>query len=377
MNGTTKLPLSGLGVIEIGQNLAAPFAASILADLGAEVLKIEKPDGGDDTRGWGPPFWRNGAAMFNYLNRNKSFLTLDLKSEADRGALLERVREADVFIHNLRPGAAETLGLDDATLRAVNPGLIYAGLGAFGTQGPLAGEPAYELLAQAFGGLMSFTGEEGGRPVRNGPSLCDLGTGMWAAIGILAGLARRQAQGIGATVDASLYETAVAWAGIPLANFAVSGEAPRRQGSGHPQISPYRMFETKTGPLIVAAGNDRLFAKFAKVLGMPEMAADPRFLTNADRVTNKPDLMALIAPAMSREPLEVWEARLRAEGVPNARVNGVPEVFRHPQTEALDLLQRPPDGFPMVALPLSFDGRRPPIRRAPPPFGAPRAADST
>lgn len=364
-----RKPLSGLRVIELGQNLAAPFASSILADLGAEVLKIEKPEGGDDARSWGPPFWHEDSALFNYLNRDKESRTVDLKNRDDLNWLLKQLESTDVFIHNLRPGVVDKLGISATDLHKVNPRLIYAAIGAFGNAGPLCEKPAYELLMQAFSGLMSLTGELDGSPVRVGPSICDLGSGMWLVIGILVGLLRRQTSGVGVTIDTSLYETALVWTGVHLANLVVSGEEPGRQGTGHPQISPYQLFETADGPVIIAAGNDRLFVKFADVLGHPEWVQDPRFSTNNLRVSNRPALIAMIAPLIAEEGKEFWIKRLGAAGIPCASVNNLSEVVDHPQTKALGIMQTPAGGFPMAALPISFDGVRPQIRHSAPLLG--------
>lgn len=357
--------LKGLRVIEIGQILAAPFAAEILADLGADVIKIEKPDGGDDARGWGPPYWEGDAALFHQLNRNKRSIALDLKDETGMQLLMKLLEGADVLIHNMRPGAAEALGLGAERLRGRWPKLIYADLGAFGHTGPLKSRPGYELLVQAFGGVMSITGEAGGVPVRAGPSINDLGTGMWAAIGILGALVRRTTTGEGCLVQASLFETALCWTGIATANYLASGNPPSRLGSGHPSVVPYGNFPTATGPLIVAAGNDRLFAHLAEALGHPSWASDERFATNDARVRRRAEVEALVTSALAERTRDEWIELFEAKGIPCAPILEIPEVLAHEQTEALKMLQPMPDSaeIRLIGLPLCIDGERPVPRR--------------
>lgn len=357
--------LRGVRVVELGQILAAPFAAEILGDLGADVIKVEKPNGGDDARGWGPPYWDGDAALFHQMNRNKRSIVLDLKTSEGRDSILALIGTADVFVHNMRPGAVEALGLGAAALRAAYPRLIYADIGAFGHAGPLKDRPGYELLLQAFSGIMSITGEPGGLPVRSGPSISDLGTGMWAAIGILAALFDRTRTGEGCLVQTSLFETALCWTGIPIANHLASGTRPERLGSGHPSVVPYGTFPTATGPLIVAAGNDRLFARLAEVLGHPAWAADDRFATNDGRVRARTEIENLVAAALKQRPRDEWIALLEAKGIPCAPIMEIPEVLEHPQTRALDIIEASPGSseIRLVGLPLSIDGERPKPRR--------------
>jgi crotonobetainyl-CoA:carnitine CoA-transferase CaiB-like acyl-CoA transferase len=369
--GVRAMMLSGIRVVELGQILAAPFAAEILGDLGAEVIKVEKP-GGDDARQWGPPFWDGDAALFHQMNRNKQSVVLDLKDPEQYDRLVELIASADVFIHNLRPGSAKELGLDPAELRKSFPRLIYADLGAFGHVGPMCGRPGYELLVQAFGGPMSVTGETGGSPVRCGPSINDLGTGMWAAIGILSALVRRGGTGEGCLIQTSLFETALCWVGIHVANYLASGKAPERQGAGHPSVVPYQIFETKTGSLIVAAGNDRLFAKLADLLGHPEWKVDPRYVTNGARVQNRAVLEQTLHSILAARTKEEWAIEFEAAGIPCSPVLTIPEVLVEPQTDALGMLQDVPDrpGVKLIGLPLSFNGERPQPRLPPPKLGA-------
>lgn len=357
--------LSGVRVVELGQILAAPFAAEILGDLGADVIKVEKPNGGDDARGWGPPYWEGDAALFHQMNRNKRSVILDLKTPQGVEDIVKLIGTADVFVHNLRPGTAEALGLGAEVLRKTHPRLIYADIGAFGHTGPLNKRPGYELLLQAFSGVMSITGEPGGMPVRTGPSINDLGTGMWAAIGILAALVNRAKTGEGCLLQTSLFETALCWTGIPIANHLASGARPERMGSGHPSVVPYGTFPTATSPLIVAAGNDRLFERLAEALENPQWALDNRFARNDGRVRARAELENLIANALRLKPRDEWIALFEAKGIPCAPIMEIPEVLAHPQTLALEIMQKTPDSaaIELVGFPLSINGKRPKPRR--------------
>jgi len=368
---TAATPLSDITVIELGHSVAAPYAAEILADLGATVIKVEKREGGDDARHWGPPFWHGVSAIFQSLNRNKFSVAVDLRDERERALLTRLIEErADVLIQNLRPGMVEELGLDAAILRARNKRLIYCGIGAFGRGGPLSARPGYDPLMQAFGGLMSVTGEAGEPPVRVGTSIIDMGAGMWCAIGILSALHRRTLTGEGVVVDTSLYETSLAWMSYHAANYQASGEVPKRHGSGTYGIVPYRGYATRDGYLLVGAGNDSLFRKLASALGHPEWADDARFRDNPRRVENRVALDKLIEDATRSNTSAAWQATLEAAGVPSAPMQSVDEVVAHPQTKALGMIQESPDGrLTIMGLPLSFDGERPPFRRAAPQLG--------
>ncbi|MBB3900186.1 CaiB/BaiF CoA transferase family protein [Roseococcus suduntuyensis] len=368
------LPLAGLCVFEFGHSVAAPFAGQILGDMGAEVIKVEKP-AGDDARRWGPPFWEGESAIFQTLNRGKRSLCLDLRDPVALARLKALVLErGDVVLQNMRPGQAESLGLGAEALLAQKPSLVCCNLGAFGRTGPLAEAPGYDPLMQAFGGLMSVTGEAGRPAVRVGVSMVDMGTGMWAVIGILAALQRRAATGMGGVVDVSLFETAAAWMSVPVAQFLASGEAPERQGSGAQGIVPYRAYRTADGELVVAAGNDALFRALARVLERPDWLHDPRFATNPDRVAHQAVLYPLIEAEMVRRPTAEWTARLDAAGIPCAPVQDVGQMLDHPQTRALGLLQNlPSTGVSAIGLPVAFDGTRPAPRGPVPARGADNA----
>ncbi|MBW8268837.1 CaiB/BaiF CoA transferase family protein [Caldovatus aquaticus] len=362
--------LAGVRVVEIGQVLSGPFAGTIFADLGADVIKVEKPGGGDDARQMGPAFRHGDALNFHEFNRGKRSVVLDLKSAAGREALHRLLETADILIHNLRPGAAEALGLGPEEVCARHPRLIYCAMGAFGHKGPLRLRPGYEPLFQAFCGLSSITGEPDGPPVRMGASVVDQGTGMWTVIGALAALQRRHRTGRGGVVNTSLFETALLWAGQKISAYVNQGKLPERHASGHPNFVPYQAFDAADAPLLVCCGNDRLFARFAAVAGRPDWPEDPRFATNRQRLAHKAELLPEIAAVLRTRPRAEWLERLVAAGVPCAPINTIPEVLAEPQTTAMEMLQPVPgEDFSLVALPLSFDGERPRIRRAAPRLG--------
>jgi crotonobetainyl-CoA:carnitine CoA-transferase CaiB-like acyl-CoA transferase len=365
------LPLAGLHVVEFGHSVAAPYAAQILADLGADVLKVEKPDG-DDARHWGPPFLDGTAATFQALNRNKRSVVANLRDVAQRDALRAHiVAHADVVLQNLRPGQADALGLGATELRQLQPRLVYCNLGAFGARGPLADRPGYDPLMQAFGGIMSVVGEAGRPAVRVGPSIIDCGTAMWAALGIVSALLRRRDTGVGAVVDVSLFETAAGWMSTHVAQFGGSGTLPQKAGSGQIGIVPYRAYATRDGELVVAAGNDGLFARLCGVLGHPEWVTDARFVSNPLRVRNAEALYALIEPCLLTRTSADWTEALEAAGVPCAPVQNVQQMLAHPQTQALGIAQPLPGGSaPLIGLPISFDGVRPGARSGAPALGA-------
>lgn len=365
------LPLEGVKVVELGQNLAGPFAGEILADLGATVVKVEKPDGGDDARRWGPPLTPDASAAFHAMNRNKMSVVLDLTAPDDRNRFDALVAQSDILVHNLRPGVMEKLGLGPQETTARHPRLIYCDLGAFGHLGPLKDRPGYEPLMQAFSGLISANGHPDGPPARLGASVVDLGTGMWTAVGALAALLRRARTGRGCVVNTSLFETALLWCGFHLVTYMTGGGLPVRHGTGHPLLVPYQAFETRTGPLVIAAGNDRLFARLAAVLGRPEWASDPRFRTNEDRSRNRHVLLPAVAAIAAASTKEELAERLEAAGVPCAPVHTVDEVLEHPQTQALGIVQKSPGlDLSLVGIPVSFDGARPGYRRDAPALGA-------
>jgi formyl-CoA transferase/CoA:oxalate CoA-transferase len=361
-------PLAGARVVDVTSSLAGPTATQLLAALGADVVKVE-PLAGDHARAWGPPFLDGEGAMFLAANAGKRSLAVELREDRGRDIVLRLADRADVFLQSLRPGAAERRGLGAAELRARNPRLVHCSIGAFGARGPLSDRPGYDPLLQAAAGIMSVTGEADRPPVRVGVSLVDLGTGIWAALGVLAALYERERSGAGRTLEISLYETALSLLASQLVGFLGTGALPGREGSAFPQIAPYQVFPTRDGDLMIVAGNDKLFAALCGVLGTPELAGDPRFLTNPDRVANRPALLALLEErTRARESAELLEA-LVAAGVPASPVHDVGEAARHPQTEALGILQSL-GGFVTVATPISADGERVRHHAPPPPLGA-------
>jgi len=363
-------PLAGIVVVELGHSVAAPCAGLVLGDLGADVIKIEKP-GGDDARKWGPPFLDGASATFQAINRNKRSVVCELRDPAQRARLVDFiVAHADVVLQNLRPGQIDEVGLGAAALLAKKPALVYCNVGAFGARGPLADRPGYDPLMQAFGGIMSVVGEEGRPPVRVAPSIVDQGTAMWGVIGILAALYRRRDTGKGGVVDVSLFETAAAWMVMHAAQYMGSGNIPTRHGSGASGIVPYRAYRTTDGDLVVAAGNDGLFRQLCGVLGHPEWPEQAEYRTNPDRVKNAHALYAMIEKEMAKRSNSEWIAALDAVGVPCAPVQNVAQMLEHPQMKALGLLQPVPGSSkPLIGLPISFDGERPLPRGASPALG--------
>jgi crotonobetainyl-CoA:carnitine CoA-transferase CaiB-like acyl-CoA transferase len=363
------LPLDGVKVVEIASNIAGPYAGLILATLGADVLKIERPEG-DDARGWGPPFIGDTASIFHTVNLNKRSVALDLKDPAHIAWLKGYIADADVLVQNMRPGAMEALGLGSAAMLALNPRLVYGSAAAFGAKGPMRLAAGYEPMVQAFAGIFSVNGEAERPGVRVGVSLLDVGTGMWTALGCIAGLLQRERTGKGVVVDASLFETALGWLGGHFAGFRVSGDLPVRNPTGSNRVVVFQAFDAADGQVIIAAANDRLFAKLAAELGHGEWAGDPRFRTNRDRFAHKDLLIAMIAAIIMQQPRARWTERLEAVGVPCAPINDLRQVEALPQTAALGIMQSAPEvGIDFVGLPLSFDGERPPIRRRAPKLG--------
>lgn len=367
------LPLAGTRVVDLTTSIAGPLCAEILASLGADVVKVERPDTGDDGRAWGPPFWNGESAMFLSVNAGKRSLAVSLSDPRGRDAILRLAEGADVFLQSLRPGLAERLGLGHEDVRARNRRLVYCSIGAYGRVGPLAEEPGYDALMQAAGGLISMTGEPGRPGVRVGSSLIDMGTGMWAALGIVAALLERERTGEGRVVETSLYETALGYIGYHLVGYLADGTVPSGQGTVFPMVAPYQVLPTRDGELMVAAGNDRLFAALCETLELPELVADPRFRTNPDRVAHRDALVELLSARLGERDTEEWLERLRQAGVPAAPVADVADVVRAPQTEALGILQplphpRIPD-LHVPALPVSFDGERAGCSLPPPAIG--------
>jgi crotonobetainyl-CoA:carnitine CoA-transferase CaiB-like acyl-CoA transferase len=367
------LPLAGVCVVDVTTSIAGPFCASILAALGADVVKVERPDSGDDGRAWGPPFWSGESAMFLSVNAGKRSLAVSLSDERGRDAVLRLAARSDVFLQSLRPGRADRLGLGADAVRAASPRLVYCTVGAYGRVGPLAQEPGYDALMQAAGGLISMTGEAGRPGVRVGSSLVDMGTGMWSALGIVAALLERERTGEGSVVDTSLYETALTYVGYHLVGYLADGTVPSGQGTAFPMVAPYQVFATRDGELMIAGGNDRIFGLLCGAVALPELVDDPRFRTNPDRVRNREELVAILGERLRERGNADWLDRLAAAGVPAAPVADVSDVVGAEQTSALGILQ--PLAHPTIpelrvaALPLSVGDERVEHRRPPPLLG--------
>lgn len=371
--GEAAKPLENTVVVELGNSVAAPFAGQILGDLGATVIKIEKP-GGDDARQWGPPFWHGASVIFQSVNRNKYSAVVDLKNPEQVEVLRDFIAtRADVVVQNMRAGLVRKLGVDES-LRARNPRLVYCNLHAFGATGPYVNRPGYDPLMQAFGGIMSITGNEGEPPVRVGSSIIDQGAGMWCVIGILSALYRRQLTGEGMVIDTSLYETALSWVNTQCAGYQATGKAPGRLGSENSGLVPYRVFEASDGYLMIAAGNDNLFNRLAKALGRSEWLDDPRFSSNPARVENRSMVNGAVQDVIGTRTVEEWLAVIEPAGVPVAPLQTIDQVMAHPQTQELGMMQDAPGvpdgGMKIASVPLSFDGERPGFRTGPPGLGA-------
>jgi crotonobetainyl-CoA:carnitine CoA-transferase CaiB-like acyl-CoA transferase len=353
-------PLAGIRVLDVTTSYAGPFCSELLGALGADVVKVEAPDGGDAARTWGPPFWSGQSAIFLSVNAGKRSLAVDLRRGRD--VLLRLADGADVFLQSLRPGLAEELGLGPEELRRRNPRLVYCSIGAFGRVGPWSEQPGFDPLMQAAGGIISVTGEPARPGVRVGVSLVDQGTGMWAAIAILAALHERERSGQGRVVDVSLYETALSYLSYHVTGYLGSGDVPRGRGTAFPSIVPYQAFAVSDGQLMVAAANDKLFTALAAAIGLPDLPADPRFATNPDRVAHREELAEILAERLATDTRSAWLERLEAAGVPAAPVQDVAEVAEAEQTAALGILQRLPHpavpDLVVMAPPLYADGER-------------------
>ncbi|NML47606.1 CoA transferase [Ramlibacter sp. G-1-2-2] len=377
-------PLSHVKVLDLSRILAAPWAGQILADLGAEVIKVERPGAGDDTRSWGPPFLKDAdgndtkeAGYYLAVNRGKRSITLSLDKPEGQEIVRQLARRADIVLENYKAGTLARYGLDEASLRKVNPRLIYCSVTGFGQTGPRRDQPAYDFLIQAMGGLMSVTGEKdgkpGGGPQKVGVPIVDLMTGMYTAVSVLAALARRNETGLGGYVDIAMLDVQVATLANQAMNYLVSDKVPRRNGNAHPNIQPQDVYACADGDVILVVGNDGQFAKLCQVFGKSEWAADARFATNAQRVRNIAELSALLREAFDAWKREDLIAALDQAGVPCGPINSVAEVFEEPQVKAREMLRRVPHpsgvDVPLVASPMRFDGDALPIRSAPPLLG--------
>ena len=324
--------LDDILVIDLTQALAGPYCTMLLGDMGAEVIKVEQPGDGDQSRGWGPPFVAGESTYFLSVNRNKQSLTLNLKSEAGRDIMRRLAARADVFIHNMpRQSSQRETGVDVTSLLALNPRLVHVSISGYGVGGPYAERPGYDLIAQGESGLMSLTGEPGGEPMRYPIPLADMTTGMYAALGILGALLARQRTGRGQALDLSLLESQSAWLGILAGAYLNAGEAPQRLGNVHPNIVPYQVFRASDKYIIVAVGTQRLWVRFCEALGADALLNDPRFATNADRLAHRAELIPLLQAILEQKEAAHWLEAFRAAQIPSGPINSVPETLSHPQ----------------------------------------------
>jgi formyl-CoA transferase len=363
------MPLTGMKVIEVCSNLAGPVTGTIFGDLGADVIKVEKSNGGDDARGWAPR-WNDHGAPFQAINRNKRSVALDFRQAGDVAKLKSLTADADVFVHNMRPGAAESLGLSGAEMLALYPRLIYCAIGAYGAEGPWRERSAYDGLAQALSGQMSGNGFPGSEPLLVPGGVVDKGAGMWAAIAILGALVRRARSGQGAIVGTSLLEASLFWRDIGFAHYQASGQIPLAAGNTSVSIVPYGVFATGDGPVMLACAGDALFATLAAALERQEWLQDCRFATNGARVAHRDTVVPAIEDVLKTRSRDHWVELLGKSRVPCAPILNIAEAHAHPQVRATGIFQSAPGADrPIVSAPWTIDGVRPPVRRGAPALG--------
>jgi crotonobetainyl-CoA:carnitine CoA-transferase CaiB-like acyl-CoA transferase len=365
-------PLAGIRVLDLSKVLAGPQCAQYLGELGADVVKVE-PAQGDDTRAW-PPFTQGDGTIFLSANRNKRSIALDLKSAEGRAVCRRLAERADVVLESFGPGVAARLGVDHASLSAINPRLIHCSISGYGSVGPMREGKGYDVILQAFSGMLAMTGEPGGPPSRSPFSPVDQGTGMHAVIGILGGLLQRASTGRGVKVEASLFDTAVSYLAYFLQGYWTRGTEPARVGSGHESLCPYQVFDTADAPLILGVANDTLWVAFCRVAGAPALATRPGFEKNTDRVARRAETVAAVSALLATRPRDAWLQALEAAGIPCSPVHTLGELAAHPHTAAsgmlLELESRGGHMLKAVAVPLRVDGERPAPRCAPPALGA-------
>ena len=371
----TAKPLAGVRVLELARILAGPWSGQLLADLGADVIKVERPVEGDDTRHWGPPFLTDpvggslDAAYYHATNRGKRSIAIDIASPEGQAEVRALAARSDIVLENFKVGALAKYGLDHAGLSAVNPRIITCSITGFGQTGPYAPRAGYDFIVQAMGGAMSLTGEPDGAPQKAGIAYADIFTGLYATVAILAALHRRDQTGVGAHIDMALLDTQVGVLANQALNFMATGKAPARMGNGHANLVPYQSFRTADGDIIVAVGNDRQFAKLCAILGLDALAQDERYHTNPGRVTNRDTLIPALAEAIALWPRDTLAAKLEAMGVPGGPINPLDAVFADSQVVArgMAIASPGPDGLlPGLASPIVIDGERQNAHRAAP-----------
>jgi crotonobetainyl-CoA:carnitine CoA-transferase CaiB-like acyl-CoA transferase len=366
-------PLDGVTVLDLTRNLAGPYATMVLGDLGARVIKVERPGEGDDTRHWVPPTWGGRSALFLAINRNKESIEVDVGDPDGAKVVLALAARADVVVESNRPGSLDKRGLGFDHVRAVNPKVVYCSVSGFGSVGPDRERPGYDTIVQAASGVMSINGEPGGMPARVGPSIIDQGAGMWVALGVLAALRRRDLDGAAQHVETSLLEAGVAWMGYFASNYLAGGPVPGPQGSRHGLMAPYEGFRTRSGVLFLAALNNSLFRRLCTALDLPELTDDPRYRTNADRVAHRDQLRDTLQAVLLTRDAEEWERLLLARGLPCSQVRTVDQVVADPHVEALGMVRPWPhpeiDDLRLVEHPVSYNGTRSFRQDAPPDLG--------
>jgi formyl-CoA transferase len=369
-------PLEGIKVLDLSRVLAGPWCTQLLADLGAEVTKVERPGAGDDTRHWGPPWHGEGegrvAAYFLSCNRGKKSAAIDFSRPAGAELVRSLAEKSDVLIENFKVGGLEKFGLDAKSLRAANPRLVYASITGFGQDGPKASRAGYDYIIQGMGGLMSITGlpdgEPGGGPMRVGVAVVDLFTGLYTCVAILSALYRREKTGEGAHIDMALFDTQLAMLANQASNALVSGKDPPRQGNTHPNIVPYQPFDAADQPLIIAVGNERQFARLAEMCGHPEWTKDERFASNGARVANREEMVSLVSEAIAKKPAAEWLEQLEAAGIPAGPINRISQALGDVQAEHRRMV-RTIAGMPLVGSPMRLDGERADSDLPPPALG--------
>lgn len=364
-------PLTGLKVIELARVLAGPWAGQTLSDLGAEVIKVESP-AGDDTRQWGPPFVERdddrSAAYFHSANRGKASVTVDLRTDEGQAKMLALLEDADILIENFKTGGLAKYGMDYATLKERFPKLIYCSITGFGQTGPYAHRPGYDFIIQGISGLMSITGEPDRQPQKHGMAITDIFTGIYSTTAILAAVHQRNSTGVGQHIDMALLDCAVAITGNQAMNYLTTGTAPTRLGNAHPNLTPYEVFETSDGHLIIATGNDGQFQRLCDLLGLEGMGADPDYASNADRVANRPTMNARIAAATRLRTRDDLLATCEAHNVPAGPINTMEDTFNDPQVKARGM-QIELDGVPGINSPFKFSGAELALHRPAPKLG--------
>ncbi|WP_404471531.1 CoA transferase [Vreelandella venusta] len=376
---TAAKPLAGIKVLDISRVLAGPWCGQMLADMGAEVIKIERPQSGDDTRHWGPP-WLSGSTESAYYlcaNRGKRSVTVDMAKPEGQALIKQLAAQSDVVLENFKVGGLKKYGLDYASLKALNPGIIYCSITGFGQESPYAHRAGYDFMIQAMGGIMSLTGkpdsEPGGGPVKSGVAFTDIFTGLYAANAVLAALYQRRDSGEGCHIDLALMDVQVGVLANQALNYLTSGQVPQRLGNAHPNIVPYQAFATSDGHMIVAVGNDEQFKRFCQVIDQPQLAQDERFATNGSRVQHRDLLVPLLELALAAQPIDTWLAAFEAVGVPCGPINTLDRVFDDPHVKARSLKQTLPHSqagqVDLVANPIRINGESMSANTAPPYLG--------